>query len=319
MEQTIHRPLEGATMNTVRLHIRIDLVPRLTIHEATIHEMYRRIAERRTPLFAVRASLHVKGCYEPSHQNANVRLPRSPPASRAEPQCRHDKRRTRPADPSRKPYVNSPDPPALHPSNVQGPRVRGSLVRRAGNSPHAADMFPHSLLQHDLGASLEIWRHTAFANRTPATAQMYPPKSLSPSQRSSLPEGSPGTRVCPNTTLTPCDPPRHALQATRPSIHTLFFALLLLVRLVNASRARSWRPRPGAEIRILGVALILADRVLNDNAVSVKRWARLMGLAPSDVVTMQMEFLRGIGFNLSTAGYSLFLGRLLLAINARTS
>ncbi|RKO90874.1 hypothetical protein BDK51DRAFT_29184 [Blyttiomyces helicus] len=101
------------------------------------------------------------------------------------------------------------------------------------------------------------------------------------------------------------------------SAHTLFFALLLLLRLAHATRQR---PEPGAEIRLLGVALILADAALSDWTIPVRTWARLMGIAVAEVVTMKREFLSGVGFDLSAGGYGEFLRTVvgsLLAVGGR--
>ncbi|RKO90873.1 hypothetical protein BDK51DRAFT_42603 [Blyttiomyces helicus] len=106
-----------------------------------------------------------------------------------------------------------------------------------------------------------------------------------------------------------------ALHKTGLSTHCLFFSLLLMLRLATAVRDSNIRPEPTAEIRLVGVALLLADATLNDCPVPTRVWAGLLGLEKGEVVRMKMEFLRGIGFDLSVGkSYGMFLARVVVPL-----
>ncbi|RKO92030.1 hypothetical protein BDK51DRAFT_51599 [Blyttiomyces helicus] len=212
-----------------------------------------------------------------------------------------------PTPPQTPPIIIPPAPQRTPPSAPK----RDCLESPALLGPACADL---RCLEVAATFTLRLW----FRAASPPSDSEAPPSPISPTASAPpfLPPCASLFPLAESPTPTPTSPAPatrlrsftlRALQSTRLSTHTLFFALLLLARLAHASRRSPFRPESGAEVRLLGIALLLADAAINDQTVSVRSWARLMDLSAREVVTMKTEFLKGIGFDVSLRGYETFL------------
>ncbi|KAL1924010.1 uncharacterized protein VTP21DRAFT_7045 [Calcarisporiella thermophila] len=81
-------------------------------------------------------------------------------------------------------------------------------------------------------------------------------------------------------------------QVTRPVV---LLALLYAQRYRRATRVQGM---PGCEYRLFTVALMLANKYLDDSTYTAHTWASVSGLPQREIVIMEIEFLQALGHRL---------------------
>ncbi|RKO83820.1 hypothetical protein BDK51DRAFT_49634 [Blyttiomyces helicus] len=265
----------------------------------TNHKRERLIAIRARPTIA-----NTSCCCLPPAFNTRSSMPKAapPPTTRiasSRPAPLHGSKRVRagrhpvllltpPATPTATPPPSKrrQPPPSAAPEPTASPRLPPPDIWTTLLAP--ARMHPESI---NIAAvlTLRIW---------------FP---VSPS--CSIPSAAAASPEIPPAFLTFCT---DLVTRTNLSIHALFFSVLLLGRLAHAARQNPQRPAPGAEIRLLAIALLLADAAINDHPVPPHVWAEIMGVQGKEVARMKKEFLVGIGFDVSPGGYGSFVARVMM-------
>ncbi|ORX95528.1 hypothetical protein K493DRAFT_187653, partial [Basidiobolus meristosporus CBS 931.73] len=89
---------------------------------------------------------------------------------------------------------------------------------------------------------------------------------------------------------------RSMLLTTKVSSSVVILALKYIQRLkfLNAQL----QGQPGSEIRIFTVALVLANKYLDDKVLNKRMWSRVSGIAIKELNRMELEFLASIQYRL---------------------
>ncbi|KAF2863170.1 hypothetical protein K470DRAFT_268365 [Piedraia hortae CBS 480.64] len=89
------------------------------------------------------------------------------------------------------------------------------------------------------------------------------------------------------------------LAATLVSPNVVLLALLFIYRLKKLNP--SVRGKLGSEFRLLTVALMLANKFLDDSTYTNKTWADVSGILVGEIHVMEVEFLSNMQYNLYTS------------------
>ncbi|KAK4131509.1 hypothetical protein BT67DRAFT_387581 [Trichocladium antarcticum] len=86
------------------------------------------------------------------------------------------------------------------------------------------------------------------------------------------------------------------LTTTQVTQNVAVLALLYIYRLKMANP--TVKGRPGSEYRLLTVALMLANKFLDDNTYTNKTWADVSGISVAEIHVMEVEFLSNMRYSL---------------------
>ncbi|KAL1916139.1 uncharacterized protein VTP21DRAFT_6143 [Calcarisporiella thermophila] len=89
---------------------------------------------------------------------------------------------------------------------------------------------------------------------------------------------------------------RRLFEATRVTSANCLLALLYIYRYRRAQP--NVRGSPGCEYRLLTVALLLANKFLDDSTYTARTWADVSGIPVREVVVMEVEFLAALDYKL---------------------
>ncbi|KAK7203176.1 cyclin-domain-containing protein [Myxozyma melibiosi] len=89
------------------------------------------------------------------------------------------------------------------------------------------------------------------------------------------------------------------LARTQVSNTVVAFALLYIFRLKLCSPAIVGTP--GSEYRVFTIALVLANKFLDDNTYTNKTWAQVSKLPVNEIAVMEVEFLRHVRYSLAVS------------------
>ncbi|KAL2132540.1 hypothetical protein VTI74DRAFT_3700 [Chaetomium olivicolor] len=100
------------------------------------------------------------------------------------------------------------------------------------------------------------------------------------------------------------------LRTTQVTQNVVILALLYIYRLKMANP--TVKGRPGSEYRLLTVALMLANKFLDDNTYTNKTWADVSGISVNEIHVMEVEFLSNMRYTLlvSAEQWEQWLGKL---------
>ncbi|RKP03827.1 hypothetical protein CXG81DRAFT_23522 [Caulochytrium protostelioides] len=104
----------------------------------------------------------------------------------------------------------------------------------------------------------------------------------------------------------------------RIATSVVVLALHLILRLTTQLNLRAVPPEPGSEIRVLTVALMLAEIQLNDRPYPARLWTKVTRLKVGEVAAMKMEFLQALDWrtHLGADEFAAWVRQLSTYINA---
>ncbi|EEH21177.2 hypothetical protein PABG_03408 [Paracoccidioides brasiliensis Pb03] len=86
------------------------------------------------------------------------------------------------------------------------------------------------------------------------------------------------------------------LSTTQVSQNVILLALLFIYRLKKFNP--TVRGKRGSEFRLMTIALMMANKFLDDNTYTNKTWAEVSGISAQEIHIMEVEFLSNVRYNL---------------------
>ncbi|ORZ30811.1 hypothetical protein BCR44DRAFT_55150, partial [Catenaria anguillulae PL171] len=91
---------------------------------------------------------------------------------------------------------------------------------------------------------------------------------------------------------------KHLLVTTKLPLEQFYLALKYVQVLVSSYPELVHVSKPGSEIRVTIAAIILANKLMEDNYISKRSWARVSSLSLQELNRMELEILDGLHWNL---------------------
>nr|SMQ44848.1 Pho cyclin Clg1 [Blastocladiella emersonii] len=102
---------------------------------------------------------------------------------------------------------------------------------------------------------------------------------------------------------------KHLLVTTKLPLEQFYLALKFIQVLVSSYPELTVVSKPGSEIRVMIASIILTNKLMEDNYISKRSWARVSSLSLQELNRMELEILDGLHWNLevSTKEYSAWI------------
>ncbi|ORX89002.1 hypothetical protein K493DRAFT_319039 [Basidiobolus meristosporus CBS 931.73] len=110
---------------------------------------------------------------------------------------------------------------------------------------------------------------------------------------------------------------RHIIHSTRVSASVVILALKYISRLKHQRNYH--QPRPGSEYHIFTIALLLANKFLEDQILTTQYWSKQSNISTAQLKLLEIEMLKGTDYSLyvSQGEYLHWLKQLEYYINLR--